>query len=710
MRASAKASLSDLVVGVDTGGTFTDVTVMKPNGEAVFNKAPTTPSDFSRGVLNALGEVAKSMGVTVSELLTATRTLKHGTTVGTNALINRRGPKLGFITTRGFEDTPLIMRAVGRVDGLPERERKHMAAIAKPTPLVPKRRIRGVRERIDYAGEVVVPLNEVEVRQALRELVEEERVEAIGVSLLFAWVNPAHEQAIRRIVEELYPDGEVRLGFSHELAPVVREYARGNTVLVDAFLGSTMDTYLGQLETRLRDEGFSGDLMVMQANGGLAGLQEASAISTLSSGPAGGVIGSKFVAQTLGHQNVITTDMGGTSFDVGIIANGREQFQRDPLADRFRVIQPMIDVESIGAGGGTIARVDTVTRRLLLGPDSAGADPGPACYGAGGDLPTITDADLVLGFLDPDYFWGGRRKLSVELAEKAIHKHVAEPLGMTVVEAAGGIYELINHQMSNLIRKKVGQVGSSSERFVIYAFGGAGPVHCAWYAAQLGIPRVYNFMASPVFSSFGIATSDIIHSQLSSFYTPLPCDPELLNAHVEAQQNQLLDVMRREGAASGDVEFVTTFHMRYRRQLNELPLVVPNIPYDAEAIDRILVDFGRRYEEVYGAGSGYARAGVELVSIAVDAVMRTPKPQLAASSSPTDGETPEPQRTRQAWSVRDSAFIETAIYDFDALRPGHRIEGPSIIEAEIGNIVIPPSTTGTVDEYNNVIIDVEDLK
>jgi N-methylhydantoinase A len=697
----------DLVIGVDTGGTFTDISVLWPDGRVVLNKAPTTPSDFSQGVLDALGEVAAALEVTVQDLLAATRVLKHGTTVGTNALITRRGPRIGFLTTRGFEDTPLIMRAVGRVDGLPERERKHMSLVRKPDPLVGKQRIRGVRERVDHAGEVVVALNEDDVRAGLRHLIEVEQVEAIAVSLLFAWLNPSHEQAIERIADEQYGDRNLRISYSHQLAPVVREYARGNTVLVDAFLGPTMDQYLSSLESRLSDQGFDGDFMVMQANGGISGLQETSAIGTLSSGPAGGVMGSKYVASRLGHQNVITTDMGGTSFDVGLITGGREQFQRDPLADRFRVIQAMIDVESIGAGGGTIARVDPVTQRLLLGPDSAGAEPGPACYGAGGRRPTITDADLVLGYLDPDFFWGGRRKLDKELAEQAIAEQVAQPLGMSVTEAAAGIYELINHQMSNLIRKKVGQAGSSPERFVIYAFGGAGPVHCAWYAAQLGVRQVYNFAASPVFSAYGIATSDIIHSQLSSFYSPLPCDCEPLNEHIQRYREELLGVMRREGAHEGQVDFVTTFHMRYRGQLNELPVVVQKGPYNPRDLAAIVDLFEVRYEDVYGKGSGYARAGVELVSIAIDAVLGTVKPELATAET-TAGD-PSPKAVRHAWSVANQDFVDTDVYDAAALPPGARIAGPAIVEAPIGNIVIPPDTHADVDSYGNTVIDLGGL-
>ncbi|MDB5593897.1 MAG: N-methylhydantoinase A/acetone carboxylase, beta subunit, partial [Hyphomicrobiales bacterium] len=441
------------VVGIDTGGTFTDIVVLHPDGAVTINKSPTTPKQFSLGVHDAVKVAAESLGMTSEEFLSRTSMFKHGTTVATNALINRRGARVGLITTRGFEDTIYVMRAVGRVDGLDEAEIKHVTKVTKPTPLVPKSLIRGIYERTDYRGKVVVPLDRQGLRDAVRDLVETANVEAIAVCFLFSWMNPEHEDAVRDLVQELYPDRHIPVTLSHEIAPQMGEYARSNTAVVNAFLWNTIDSYISGLNKQLQASGLPDDMMVMQANGGIVRPEQMTGIGTLQSGPAGGMIATQYVASVLGHPNVITGDMGGTSFDVGLLTDGQLTHAREPIAERIRLLQPMIDVESIGAGGGTVARIDPVTGRLLVGPDSAGADPGPIVYGMGGTLVTVTDANVVLGYIDPEYFLGGRRKLDKAAAERAIKEQIADPLGLSTVEAAAGIYDVINSKMSDLIRR-----------------------------------------------------------------------------------------------------------------------------------------------------------------------------------------------------------------------------------------------------------------
>ncbi|MDB5651955.1 MAG: N-methylhydantoinase A/acetone carboxylase, beta subunit, partial [Hyphomicrobiales bacterium] len=424
-----------LIVGIDTGGTFTDIVVLHPDGKVTINKSPTTPKHFSQGVKDAVQVAAESLGMTSAEFLSRTSMFKHGTTVATNALINRRGAKVGLITTRGFEDTIYVMRAVGRVDGLDEMEIKHVTKVTKPTPLVPKSLIRGIYERIDYRGDVVVPIDKAGVRAAVKDLVDNSGVDAIAVCFLFSWMNPEHENEVRTAIGELYPDRVIPVTLSYEIAPQMGEYARSNTTVVNAFLWNTIDKYISGLNQELQTLGLPDDMMVMQANGGIVRPEQMTGIGTLQSGPAGGMIATQYVASVLGHANVITGDMGGTSFDVGLLTEGSLTHAREPIAERFRLLQPMINVESIGAGGGTIARIDPVTGRLLVGPDSAGADPGPIVYGMGGSLVTVTDANVVLGYIDPDFFLGGRRKLDKAAAEKAIHEQIAQPLGLSTVEA-----------------------------------------------------------------------------------------------------------------------------------------------------------------------------------------------------------------------------------------------------------------------------------
>ena len=692
------------IVGVDTGGTFTDATVMTPSGELFFDKAPTTPHDFSKGIMDTLEEVAKSMNLSRKELLENSLMLKHGSTVSTNALITREGARVGLITTKGFEDTTLIMRAIGRVAGLDEEGIKHQATARKPEPIVPTELIKGVTERIEFRGNVVIPINMEEAEEAVRYLIEEKRVEAIAINFLFGFLNPVHEKKMKELVEQMDGKG-VYLSVSHEVMPVIREYSRSNTVIIDAFLGKTVHSYVHSLSEKLKKEGYKYPLLIMQSNGGIVNADEMTPIGNLHSGPCGGVIAAKYISEILDHSNVISTDMGGTSFDVGLIVDGFWRYSREPIVERFHITWPMIDVEAIGAGGGTIATVDPAANRLLVGPKSAGADPGPICYDMGGDRVTVTDADLVLGYLNPEYFLGARVKLTKDKAEQAIQEQIAKPLGMSAIEAAAGIYDIINSHMSDLIRKQVVRTGHIPEEFNIYSFGGAGPVHAAAYAADLGIEKVYVFPTSSVFSAFGITVADIVHTSAISYRYRMPAEPKVLNGRLEEMEDHLLKVMEREGFKHKDVEFRRIFFLRYRRQLNELAISVPVKTYDENDILEIMEIFDRKYDEVYGEGSAYRESGVELISITVDAIGKTSKPTLRVYKE--EGASPKDalKGSREVFftnPVRD--FFNTDLYEYDLLRPGNVIEGPSVIETRITTIIIPPKKVAKVDKYMNVEI------
>jgi N-methylhydantoinase A len=690
------------VIGVDTGGTFTDAALLKPNGELVTGKAPTTPWDFSIGVLDAVAEVARQLGLSLEELLARTAYFKHGTTVATNALITRSGARVGFITTRGFEDTHLIMRAVGRVDGLPEELVRHVTYVTKPEPLVPRERTRGVTERIDYKGQVIVPLRMEEVDAAVRDLVENEGCEAIAVSLLHAWANPAHEQAIKQRVRELYPEGRVFWSFGSDLVRVAGEYARGNTAIVNSFVGPTVERYLTTLERKLREAGLQGPFLVMQGNGGLATREQSTPIGNLQSGPAGGLIASAYMANLLGHSKVLTTDMGGTSFDVSIITDGFWRYAEEPIFDRFRILQPIAEVESIGAGGGTIARVDPVTGRLLVGPQSAGARPGPVCYDEGGEEVTVTDVDLLLGYLDPDYFLGGRKRLNKAKAEQAVRERIARPLDLEVIEAAAGVYEIINNKMSDLIRKQVVRSGYLPEDFVLYAFGGAGPVHAVGFAKELSIRQIYVFPTSPVFSAFGAATADIVHSQVMTYQAIMPIDPEAFNRTLEGIERELLALMESEHFRPEQVTFRRFVSMRFRRQTYGVELALPWPRLDASRVTELGRLFEAKYEELYGQGAGFAQAGMEINGLRVDAVGQVPKPVLTREQGGSLDPSQARKGTRPAYF--SGRFMDTAIYDYDRLGPGALVLGPAIVEAPLTTIVIPPDYQGAVDGYRNLIL------
>ena len=699
----ARSARDGFIVGIDTGGTFTDIVVLHPDGAVSINKSPTTPKNFAQGVLDAVAVAARSLGLEPAAFLARTAMFKHGTTVATNALINRRGAKVGLITTKGFEDTIYVMRAIGRVDGLDEMQIKHVTSVTKPLPLVPRQAIEGVYERIDYRGAVVVPLDEPGVRAAIETLVEEQGVESLAVCLLFSWMNPAHERRIAEIAAELYP--EMSLTLSHAIAPQMGEYARSNTAIANSFLWGTIDRYVSGLNRQLRGLGLKDDVMVMQANGGIVRPAQMTGVGTLQSGPAGGMIATSFVAGALKHPNVITADMGGTSFDVGLLTDYQLAHAREPIAERFRLLQPMIDVESIGAGGGTIARIDPVTGRLLVGPDSAGADPGPICYGMGGTEVTITDANVVLGYIDPDYFLGGRRRLDKRAAEQAVQHLIAKPLGLATIEAAAGIYDVINAKMSDLIRRQVVRAGHVPEEFVIYAFGGAGPVHAAGYGAELGISRVYVFPMSPVFSAFGVAASDVVHTRAVTRHFPAPIDMNGLAASIQEIESDLAQEMRREGFSRTDIAFRRTLFMRYTRQVNEVGVQIPS--GSLKPGDRIRIEglFNAKYEEMYGAGAGHAEAGIEAISIAIDAVGATVKPRLRKQRKSGAANRQAIKGKRRAYFTgAKPGWRDAAIYDYARLAAGNVVKGPAIIETEFTTIVVPEGQRAALDEYLNVVL------
>jgi N-methylhydantoinase A len=701
------AAKKQYIIGVDTGGTFTDVVVLSSGGEVWTAKASTTPDDFSRGVMDAVAEAARTVGIDTSELLGRTTLFKHGSTVATNALITRSGVKVGFITTRGFEDTTEIMRAIGRVDGLSEEEIRHVTWVTKPEPLVPRERIIGVRERMDYLGQEVVPLNRADVMEAIRRLLEEDKVEAIAVSLLHAWANPKHEEEIRSLGLEADPSRKVFWSFGSAISQVAGEYARANTAIINSFLGPIVERYLKGLEGKLRNGGLKAPLLIMQGNGGVAHREQVSAIANLQSGPAGGMIASAYVAKLLKHKNIITTDMGGTSFDVGLITEGYWRYAPEPIVERFRTLQPIIDIESIGAGGGTIARVDSDTGRLLVGPKSAGASPGPVCYEGGGQEVTVTDADLVLGIIDPNYFLGGRKTLSKDKALKAIEENIARPLKLKVHEAAAGIYDIVNSKMADLIRRQVVRTGYLPEEFVIYAFGGAGPVHAAGFAADLGIKKIYIFSTSPVFSAFGAASADVIRTRLMTCQYILPAEPAVINQRLDSIESEMKQVMREEGFKPGEVDFLRFFTMRYRRQTAGVELPVTWNRFSTARITELRQIFEKKYEELYGVGAGYTKAGIEISAIRVDAVGRVAKPRLETHRKKKAQLASARKGKRRIFFTRpERKLIDTQVYDYSLLGTGARIKGPAVVELPFTTTLVPPGFRVTVDDYLNLVMEI----
>ncbi len=692
-------------IAVDTGGTFTDCVIVDSSGAFTRAKSISTPEDFSIGVINATKKGAGEIGLSLRELLEQTRVFSHGTTVATNAFITGKVSKSAFMTTIGAEDTLLIGRGgFQKTAGLTEAEIGDSARLDKPPPLVPRRLIRGVIERIDRNGEIVIPLNESQTVKTVQELLDE-GVEAISVCLLWSFKNPAHEQRVKELIRKVSPDMEVST--SSDLVPVIGEYQRAVTTAVNASLNRVTSRYLDRLQQTLRTEGFQGSPLIMQSAGGVVSFDRASreSVSLLSSGPAGGLIGCLVSGTQKGYQKLLSTDVGGTSFDVGMIAGGKPNFAHEPIVARYHLKIPMLQVESIGAGGGSVAWIEPGTNYLKVGPMSAGADPGPACYDKGGNEPTVTDADIVLNRLNPAYFLGGSVKLNREKSVQVIRQKVAEPLGTTVEEAAMSIIKIADAKMADLIRKVTISKGDDPREFVIYAFGGAGPVHAAAYAKDVGAKTVVVPSTASVYSALGIAASDFLRIKEVSFPGVVTVDTSgRMSTIMEGLEKDVLEELTAEGVDKKKIVIERSIDLRYRGQLHEIRIPWPDVRIDASTIDKILKDFERIYEETYGAGTAFAEAEVEAVIYRVVGRGEIPKP--SQPRHPDEGRDCKGARKakRNVYWEELGGMKSTDIYEMDRLKTGNVLTGPAIVESVDTTFVVHPGQTLSVDEFGDLLL------
>jgi N-methylhydantoinase A len=696
-------------LGVDTGGTFTDLVEIDGKGRLRFDKAFSTPRAPEQGILNALATLAEAAGIDIGQLLAETERFAHGTTVSTNALIQRRGAKVGLITTKGFEDTLIIARGpVGRAGGLPQSKAMDFLHTEPPPPLVPKPFIRGVTERVIADGSTLVPLNEDEARAAIASLVAA-GAESLAVCLMWSFRNPAHEHRLREIVREVAPNLPVSL--SCEIAPRMGEFERMVTTAVNAFIGPVTERYIGSLQKQLGALGLARPVQVMKSSGGVM-LPDAvahQAVSVVNSGPIGGLVAARHIGALLGYDKIITADMGGTSFDVGLMADGVFEEESTPfLAQGLPVHIPSIKMVTIGAGGGSIAWTDGY--RLQVGPQSAGAEPGPACYGRGGTEPTVADALVLLGIIDPDNFFGGRYALDPQKARDAIDARIASPLGLDIMEAAAGIYEVVTAKMGDLIRKVTVESGHDPREFCLLSYGGAGGAHCAIFAAQLGIKRIVVPFAAPVFSALGVVLSDIAYRHMRSAPVALddPASADTINSVFADLADRARADLRASGLDAGSATVRYGLDMRYIGQMNEVPLAWPAGRIVAGDIPALRSAFEALYQQRYGAGTFRPETPLEIISFRAEAVKATEKPAFAPIFQNKRGSIPAGAR-RKVY-MRGHGFIDTAIYDYDHLVPGAPLTGPAIVERESTTIWLPPDTRATLDVYGNLAIDLENLR
>ncbi|MDE0717417.1 MAG: hydantoinase/oxoprolinase family protein, partial [Rhodospirillaceae bacterium] len=479
------------IVATDVGGTCTDTIVVAPGEAFIMGKALSTPPTFADGVLDSIARAAEQMDLSVEDLFAQTYLFMHGSTVVDNTLLTRGGAPTGLITTEGFEDTVFVTRgAYGRWAGQPEDWVKHPVASDRPAPLISEDAVCGVPERVDYKGAVLLPLDETATERAVRHLVGERGVEAIAISFLWSFYNAENERKARDIVQRVAPGAYVTL--SSDIAPVPGEYERSSTAVINAYAGGITSEYLTDLKVQLAGRGYGGPVMVMQGYGGLLPSQEAAdrAVGMIECGPAAGVIGAKALGDLMGDADVIAADMGGTTFKVGVIQNGEIEYAREPLVDRYHYVAPKIEVVSIGAGGGSIVSLDPRTNVPRVGPRSAGADPGPVCYGRGGAEVTLTDVFTLIGYMDPDIFLGGAMTLDIAAARTAFEAQVAGPLGLPVEEAAFGIFRVASAQVTDLIHEITVERGLDPRDYVLHAFGGSCPILASSFAAELNVKRI----------------------------------------------------------------------------------------------------------------------------------------------------------------------------------------------------------------------------
>ena len=510
-------------VSVDIGGTFTDCFLVYDDAY-VEAKSLTTHHNLASGFMDALQQACAQIDLDVQTVLAQVQSVRYATTLGTNALIERSGPAVGLITTAGFESTVPLMRARGYGDGLSAAAQADLPGADRPVPLVPVTRIAGVAERIDFAGTVMLPVDEDDVRRQIRRLVDE-GTQAFVVALANSVINPAHENEVERIVLDEFPThmlGSIPIVLSHRVSGRKGEYARSMSSIIDAYLHSQMYHGLASLESELRRNGYTKPMLLVHNTGGMAQLNSTASLQTIHSGPVAGLEATNYLSSCYAQPNVIATDMGGTSFDIGLVtADGVKFYDFNPVIDRWLVSTPMTYLHTLGAGGGSIARYDRMWDAIQVGPESAGSDPGPACYGRGGRVPTTTDANLVLGYLDADNYAGGSIKLNLRRAERAIETHICEPTGLGLIEAAKAIKRKVDTNMATAIFKEVAVKGYNPKNFVALSYGGGGPLHACGYAAELGIKHVLIPPFSSVFSALGAGNMDQLHIHEHSLYLML---------------------------------------------------------------------------------------------------------------------------------------------------------------------------------------------
>ena len=654
-----------VIIGVDTGGTFTDFIYKDGDKWGVF-KTLSTPENPAKAVLYGIEKIAKDKP----------KNITHGSTVATNAVLERKGAKTAFITNKGFEDILFI--------GRQNREKLYDLHYRKNPPLVPEELSFGVKGRIIYTGEEIEKLDEAEVEK-VAEILKEKGVESVAVSFLFSFLNPEHEEIVERVLKK----HGFEVSISSKIVPEFREYERSSTTVINAYVMPKMKGYISFLENHLSKED---RLRIMQSNGGVISSEtvKEQPVRTILSGPAGGVVGAWKIGKLAGYEKLITFDMGGTSTDVSLI-DGKPIITTESKIEGYPVKVPVIDIHTVGAGGGSIARIDS-GGALTVGPESAGADPGPICYGKGEEI-TITDANLFLGRLIPDYFLGGNMKLQFERIVPYFEE-MAKKAGITPLELAEGILNIANTKMEKAIRVISVERGYDPQEFSLFSFGGAGGLHAAFLAEVLGIPRVIVPQNPGILSAMGMVLSDIVKDySLTVMLTGKSVNRENTERFFKVLEERAVEDLKKEGIPENKIRVEKYLDMRYKGQSFEL--IVP-------FVDDFIEAFHKEHERVYGYSN--RKREVEVVNVRIRAIGETEKPELKKFNLVSE-KVPEGALLEKRKVYFDGKWIETSVYDREKLLPGNRIEGAAIVVEYSSTTVIPPFAKAFVDEYKNLIIE-----
>lgn len=684
-----------MLIGIDVGGTFTDVVLMDNRGKFYYVKTPTTHNDLSEGVLNGIADILQIS----DQSLQATDSIIHGTTIGTNAIVEGKGAKVGLITTKGFEDVLEIRRVARPKDAAYDFE------IDNPPPLVPRYLRKGVTERINSKGEIVVPLDEDSVHQAV-DFFKGLRADAITISLLFSFLNPRHERKAAEICRKIYPDAKISL--SSEICPEFREYERTCTTVMNSYLGPVIAEYMNNLINRLNATYNEVNLHIMQSNGGSMTVEmaETHAANLINSGPAAGAMATAFIAKLVGSKLAVGADMGGTTFDISIIDGGMPRSTTWGGVTDYPIKIPMIDMRTIGAGGGSIAWVDELGV-LNVGPQSAGSEPGPACYGKQGDLPTVTDANLVLKRLNPDFFNEGKQRLYPEKAYEAIKANIADKMGLSLEEAALGIIKIVNANMAKGISASSVERGYDLREFILVTLGGACNLHAAEIAMELYIPKVIIPPMCGVLSAVGLLVADIQHDHVTTISKrEQDLQPHELLSNFQELEDMGIQQLKTEGVKREDIVVEWSSDLRYDGQSWELNIPITAVSsVDLLDIEEIRSNFHKAHQIAYSYSNPDEM--LEFVNLRVRVKGKTPQVRLPCyPDAPSPLDKAEKER-RAVWL--ETGSTEIPIYDRTLIGAKTSLFGPCLIEERVSTTFIPQGCSCLVDEYMNLVITIEDF-